>query len=78
MLFQGVTRIVHHDHAHACTHLKGQQMLAWSLDYFYFDLRYVFKASSFDALMSQVEEIVSVRWQPFDALRDICPSVWRR
>ena len=47
-------------------------------DHFHFDLRYVFTASSSDALMAQVEEIDAVRWQPFDALRDICPRVWRR
>lgn len=47
-------------------------------DHFHFDLRYVFVASSTDALVAQADEIDAVKWHPFDALRDICPRVWRR
>jgi len=60
------------------THAIGARPSRNEPDHFHFDLRYVVVASSSDALKPQADEIDAVKWHPFDALRDICPRVWRR
>ncbi len=60
------------------THAIAARPLRDEPDHFHFDLRYVFVASSLDALKPQADEINAVKWHSFDALRDICPRVWRR
>jgi 8-oxo-dGTP pyrophosphatase MutT (NUDIX family) len=60
------------------THAIGARPSKNEPDHFHFDLRYVFVASMSDAIKPQVGEIDAVKWHSFDALRHICPRVWRR